>query len=165
MNSLCPILTKSALRLLLLAIAVLVLAGCKMATPFRGPAADAAGSGAGEIAVVALTHVTLGDDQARNGVFWTHTFRVVDAVSGQPGYLGHSVRRELWGKEAWTMTVWNDEASMRDFVRSDIHQAANRAVMSGVAGARFAHVTLDRSQIPLSWETAERVLCEQGRGN
>lgn len=151
-------------RWLLPVLGLLVLGGCKLATPFRGPAASAASHAPGETAVVALTHVTLGDDTDKNSVFWDHTGRVIDALPGQPGYLGHSVRRELFGNQAWTMTVWRDESSLRAFVQSEVHQTAIRNGFAAVAGARFANVALSRAEIPVSWTGAERILIERGRG-
>lgn len=55
---------------------------------------------------VGITHVTLGDDRAKNRVFWDHTLQVIDSLPQHRGYLGHKVRKKILGKEAWTMTIW-----------------------------------------------------------
>jgi heme-degrading monooxygenase HmoA len=113
--------------------------------------------------IVGMTHVTVGDDRRRNDIFWDYTFRVADALSAHEGYLGHKIRKKIFGNEGWTMTVWKDEESLNDFVRGKAHADAIQNGLDAVSKARFARVTLKRSQIPLSWTDAEAIMKEKGR--
>jgi heme-degrading monooxygenase HmoA len=77
--------------------------------------------------------------------------------------LGHKVRKQLLGNEAWTMTVWQNEESLNHFVRGDMHSNAIQNGLDAVAKARFVRFTIERSKIPLSWDEAEKMMNEKGR--
>lgn len=140
----------------------LLLGGCHIATPYEAfsdsPLADDA------TVVVSITHAMLGDDAGMRKRFWAHVEQVEDALADQPGLIGFSKRAALGGDDAWTMTVWRDEASLRAFVRSDTHQAAIRNAMPGLHGARFARFEIDQQQVPLSWDVALDFLETHARG-
>lgn len=142
----------------LMAGAAAMLTGCTISTPYQGSIAKAPLEGGEPPALVAITHARLGTDLAANIDFWNQIGRVVEAAERQPGYLGHSLRRKIFGGEAWTITVWSDEASLKAFVRSEAHQRAIREGMAAITDVRFARVTLDRAELPLPWDRAEQLL-------
>lgn len=149
---------RMAWALLFAATGASALGGCTVSTPFQGPAAKAPLDDGQPPALLAITHVRLGSNLARNIDFWKQIGRVVDAAERQPGYLGHALRRKLLVGEGWTMTAWADEASLQAFVRSDAHQRAIREGVDAIAHARFVRVTVDRADLPLSWQRAEQIL-------
>ena len=112
---------------------------------------------------VGITHVTTGDDSKKNDIFWQYTYAVIDSLASHKGYLGHKIRKQIFGSEAWTMTVWKDEASLNAFVRGDMHSQAIQNGLDAVAKARFVRLTIERSKIPLSWAEAEKIMTEKGR--
>lgn len=113
--------------------------------------------------VVGITHVTIGDDATKNDIFWDHTKRVVDSLPSHTGYLGHKIRRQFFGHEAWTMTVWQDENALQNFVSGEKHSDAIQNGLDAVVKARFVRFTAAKSQIPLSWDDAEKIINEKGR--
>jgi len=135
----------------------LVISGCTLATPFRGPGYE---PGKGVIiknqstVMVGLTHVVFHDDRTHRPAFWTHVDNVEDSLTEQPGFVGYSKRNQLFGNEAWTMTVWSDEQSMEDFVLSKDHRTAMRKGMDAIKESRFARFAVNTEQIPLTWEKA-----------
>ena len=115
------------------------------------------------VVVVGITHVTTGNDSEKNDIFWENTYAVVDALPTHNGYLGHKVRKQIFGNEGWTMTVWKDEESLNNFVRGDRHSTAMQNGLDAVAKARFVRFTTKRSAIPLGWDEAEKMMTEKGR--
>jgi heme-degrading monooxygenase HmoA len=141
-----------------------VLGGCTIATPFRGPAADGAKAHGGQDRVlVALTHAVLYPDDDLRASFWHHVEQIEVTLPSQPGFLGYSKRAELFGDQAWTMTVWQDAASLRAFVRSPAHRKAMRSGYDALRSARFAQIEIARQAIPLSWKDALELLAAHGR--
>ena len=142
-------------RIGLVAGAFALLGGCTISTPFKGPGYDrddgVTGDRSGATVVVALTHAVLGPER-RN--FDRGVDRVVDSLAQQPGLIGSSLRRELFGNEAWTMTVWRDAAALDAFVRSSVHQQAIRDGAGDLAGANFSRFELPAAALPIDWETA-----------
>lgn len=142
-------------------LALLPVTGCAISTPYRraaggGPVGD-------DTVLVALTHAELAQGADAASAFWSNVSAVAESLEGRPGFIGYRLRRELLGRNSWTMTVWTDEASLAAFVRSDIHQTAILEGGPALARARFARITLPLSEIPLSWEEAEALLDAQGR--
>lgn len=139
---------------------------CVVSTSFSGPGYDSKKGtviSSSDTVVVGLTHAVLGNDSKKNALFWKNIKRVVASLPSQPGFIGYRLRREIGGKNAWTMTVWQDEASLQHFVASEVHQRAIREGFGALAGNRLAHITVDKKEIPLSWDRAEEILAERAR--
>lgn len=149
--------------LTIFALLAFMLTGCKFGTPFSGPVTKGSKSSSNETAVIALSYVKTGDDSAKNKIFWDYVMTVNDNLPKYKGYLGHSIRRVVLGKEGWTMTVWENEQSLDEFVRGDLHQQAIAKSLNAIAKARFVRLAIKRSEVPISWEKAEQILAEQGR--
>ncbi len=140
-----------------------ILSGCfHLGPPFK--AADQfAQVPSGRTVVVGISHVTLGDEQEKNRVFWDYSRQVVESLPDNEGYLGHKLRKKLFVDEAWTMTVWADEDALNRFVRSTRHAMAMGKGLPAVKSARFVRLTLPRAQTPLDWDTAEQMMSKKGR--
>lgn len=140
----------------------LMLSACTVGTPFNSSKALEAMPNDVHV-VVGVTHVMTGDDSAKNKIFWDYTMRVVDSLPSHDGYLGHRIRRRIFGNEAWTMTVWTDEKALQNFVSGAQHSDAIKNGLDAVTKARFVRFVLAKAQIPLSWDDAEKVMDEKGR--
>lgn len=79
------------------------------------------------------------------------------------GFIGSAVRGEIPGREAWTLTAWESEADLMNFVTSDAHAAAMTAKADVTEEASFLRYTLDANQMPPTWEDALDRLEEEGR--
>ncbi|MDX2219998.1 MAG: antibiotic biosynthesis monooxygenase family protein [Burkholderiales bacterium] len=142
----------------------LLLGGCVISTPFRGPGfADGKVTQAApdtEV-VVSITNATVNRDQ--RGPFDEHVSKVVKSLPGQPGLIGYAVRKELFGDEVWTITVWRSEADRARFVASNEHRAAMAAGGPALKTVRFSRVVVPAQELPLSWERAKVLLDAQPR--
>ena len=152
-------------RLPALLLALPLLGGCAVSTGFKGPGYDRSAGvtapGEGPV-VVALTRATLHPGGTGRSRFRAGTADILDALPDQPGVVGWSVRRTLEGSTAWTMTVWQDEASLKAFLRSPAHRSAVTASLDAVSTAVFARIPVERNRIPLSWEEALAILEREG---
>lgn len=151
------------LALLTFTSALFFFTGCTVALPFKKSTLFNPSDTSNAVAVVGLTHVTLGDDAEKNSLFWKNTFAVLDDLPNRPGYLGHGVRVKIFGGEAWTMTVWADQESLKAFVRSEKHQTAMQQGIAALKNARFAQFEMKLPEVPMSWKQAEEVLAKSGR--
>ena len=138
-----------------------LLGGCTISTPFKGPGFDRASgvtdSDRDQTVIVALTHAVLGDSRRH---FDQGVDRVVASLDQQPGLIGYSLRKELFGNEAWTLTVWRDTASLEAFVRSGAHRQAMQTGSAELAAASFRRVEVPAAEIPIDWGTALEYLAE-----
>ena len=154
------------LRSLFAAFCALALTGCAVATPFRGPGYDpdlgVTLEGNGSV-VVAVTEAVLRNDRFKRTDFWTQVSSVEGTLIEMPGLIGYSKRTSLFGPQAWTVTVWKDEASLNAFVQSDVHQRAIAEAFDALKLARFVRFQAARTDVPVSWDRAIEMLEQQGR--
>lgn len=154
----------SSLSALPAALLGFLLGGCVISTPFRGPGfvdGKVTNAAPETEVVVSITHATVNRD--RRGPFDEHVDRVVKSLPAQPGLIGYAVRKELFGDEVWTMTVWRSEADRARFVASSDHRAAMAAGGSALKAVRFSRVVVPAGELPLSWDRARLLLDSQAR--
>ncbi|MEO1035370.1 MAG: hypothetical protein AAFX44_07415 [Pseudomonadota bacterium] len=139
------------------------LSGCSVATPFRfaddfkDTAADC------ETVTVAVTHARYNPSLRTRDVFWSYVGSVEETLATQPGFVGYSKRRQVFGNEAWTMSVWVDEEHMARFVDGDAHLSAIHEAAWTMRDAAFARLTVACDELPLAWPRALELLAAEGR--
>lgn len=134
-----------------------LLAGCTFATPFKTLDADDGRAAR----VLVITHAMAHSGQRE--LFMAHTRRVIDSLAHQPGLIGYSLRRELFGDELWTLTVWRDDDARATFFRSPVHVEAMAAGMSALRAARFLRVEWPGGSERPQWPELLARLVREGR--
>ncbi len=156
MTALNPLNLLIVLLVLAIVAALVLTSGCTFATPFKGPGYErdvgVTLQGAGDTVIVVLTQAVLGDGD--RGAFSKGTRRVMDSMDQHPGLIAWSVRREVFGDNAWTMTIWVDDESLNNFVYSQVHRDAVKRGMPAVSQTRFYSFELPADELPLSWDDA-----------
>lgn len=136
------------------------IAGCAMATPFRGPGYSSRNgvtlAGVGETVWVGITNAVVNGSTRK--VFDDYTRKVVRSLPTNDGFIGSSVRSRIFGNEVWTMTVWRDEAALDAFVSSPSHRAAMREGLAPVIRAKFLRCEVPRASVPPTWDDVLRQL-------
>ena len=159
----------SPLPTLVLASVLLLLAsGCTVGRPFSGPGFDPSrgvtAEGAGDTVVVAVTHTTVSWRWAARRTFSHQLWEVVESMPEQRGLVGYSVRRKLFGKDAWTLSVWTSEEALSDFLKSAPHRAAVRDGGPTLTSLRYARAEVPVEQIPVGWPWALDLIESQAGG-
>jgi len=112
-----------------------LVSACTVGMPFRGPGLDPAAADAPGDVVLAVTHAVL--DPETRGDFDDYIFAVADTLDGAvPGLVGYSIRKEIFGDEVWTMSVWRDDASLETWSRSPKHREAIAKVGGAIVTLR-----------------------------
>ncbi len=141
-----------------------ILSGCVISMPFNGPGYES-GAGMtltdGDEVHVAVTYARLKQDQDLRSLFWSYVEKVEGSLEQQKGFIGYSLRKRLFGDEAWTMTVWANEDSLNDFVYGTEHREAMRNAIVSLDTVRTGRFVVNKDQIPLSWDKALALLDEQ----
>ncbi len=138
----------------LVALATVMLSACTISTPYKSmPAMDKLP--ATQPVIVVVTYANVGTDRGR---FYENVWLVADSMDRQPGLLGYSLRRELFGHQAWTMTAWQDQQSIASFASSGIHQQAIDTSYASLNAVRFARFETTLDELPLDWDTALELL-------
>lgn len=149
-----PTARRASTRFAIVALLAAWLGGCAIATPLDTRRVRAAAPPG--LLQVSITHAVV--DPARRADFFRWTRRVADVLDGQPGLLAHSIRRELLGDEAWTVTVWASAAHRDRFVRSDTHRRAMSEASTGIAALRVARLEIAADALPMDWSEVLEML-------
>ena len=134
-----------------------LLGACAVSTPFPKIAQSSPGQ-ADDPVVLVLTRVSVAADKRVE--FDRQISRVVGSMGQHAGLLGYSARRELFGTEGWTLTVWANDEARAGFVRSAVHKEAMAKVEPAITGAEFKRVVMARKDLPASWDDALKLLAE-----
>ncbi len=76
------------------------------------------------------------------------------------GLLGYSLRAQLLGTKAWTLSVWEDELALAEFVRKSPRVETMKKVSLGEE-RKFVRWKLTGSEIPPKWDEALEHLKEK----
>lgn len=143
--------------------ALLALKGCAISTPWpRMAPADVERSN--DLVVLVLTRVVV--DPEQRSAFDRQNSRVMASMRSHPGLLGYSARRELFGDQGWTLSVWASDEARAAFVRSAVHREAIAKSLPALRGVEFKRLTVARKDLPANWDQVLDLLAEpEGRRN
>lgn len=135
------------LQMTSLTLAWVALSAFSISTPFVYPQGKAIKASNAKLVV---THAFI--QEGKSGPFYSRSEEVVESLKNQPGLLAYSVRRQLFGNEAWTLTLWDSENSKSAFIRSSAHQLAMAEASSVLSCARFLRVDWSGEVKNLDWD-------------
>lgn len=142
-----------------------LLASCSISSPFRIPdSTRSAPPAPDDPVIVVVTQAKVGSNIARNLQFWRQVSRVYRSLETQPGLLGYSIRRQLLGDQAWTITAWSDAAALQAFVAGGVHRQAMNEGSPALTAMSFVRAEVRYRELPLSWAAAEHILAQSGSG-
>lgn len=132
----------------LLSLCCLPLGGCKIALPWR----SISQAPPSQQVLVALTHGFL-DSATRKG-FDAYSRKIAKEMEAGAfaGLVGFSIRKEIFGDEVWTVSVWEDERALAAFIRSDLHQEAIQKTSHALVSMETHEVWLPASELPIDWD-------------
>lgn len=112
------------------------------------------------MAFISVTRLRLRSFLYLPAFFW-HAIPSMAQAKQAAGNL-QTVTRRQGTTVFWTLTVWEDEASMRAYMTSGAHRQAMPKLVQWCDEAAVVHWRQDRSALP-TWETAAQHLQQSGR--
>jgi uncharacterized protein DUF3291 len=94
-------------------------------------------------------------------LFAFHTFRSLRQVKQAPGFQKGALLADR-GWTFWTMTAWDTQEYMRQFMTTGAHQKAMPHLLHWCDEASVAHWTQPEATLP-SWPEADKRMREIGR--
>jgi quinol monooxygenase YgiN len=86
--------------------------------------------------------------------FLRFTLQIQKQLRDTPGVLGYSLRAKPMSRNFWTLSVWEDEKALREFVVKLPHGDAMKALTPRMGPTAFTRWKVPGSAIPLRWEEA-----------
>jgi quinol monooxygenase YgiN len=86
--------------------------------------------------------------------FFRFTFQIQKQMRATPGAIGYSLRAKILSRNFWTLSVWQDQKALMDFVAKIPHAEAMRAMTPQMGPTKFTQWKVAGSSLPLNWDEA-----------
>jgi quinol monooxygenase YgiN len=86
--------------------------------------------------------------------FFRFTFQIQRQMRATPGAIGYALRAKVFSRNFWTLSVWEDEEALMDFVSKIPHAEAMRAMTPRMGPTKFTQWKVAGSSLPLNWNEA-----------
>jgi hypothetical protein len=87
-------------------------------------------------------------------VFLLYTWRIQGQLRRTPGLLGYSLLAYILQKQFWTLSVWEGEAALQQFVVEPPHGQVMRALQEKMSQTRFVRWSMPGAEFPPRWPEA-----------
>lgn len=94
-------------------------------------------------------------------MFMRFTFQIQGQLGRTPGVVGYSLRAQIFSKQFWTMSVWEDSAALMNFVRKVPHSDSMKAMAPFMGQTKFTQWKVSGSGVPLKWDEAIRRMAQE----
>lgn len=84
--------------------------------------------------------------------FLRDTLRIRRQLATAPGLIGYGLKADLLAKTFWTFSVWEDQAALEAFARSDPHRQIIQRLAPRMGPTRFATSTVAGDEVPTTWD-------------
>ena len=87
--------------------------------------------------------------------FFRYTFQVMDQLKTSPGLIGYALEAKPLSRKAWTISAWEDQQSLNNFVRQLPHSKIIESLAPHMGKTEFAQWSVTGAEIPLDWTSAK----------
>jgi hypothetical protein len=88
--------------------------------------------------------------------FVRHDIAITRQLQAARGLIGYSKLGRPWSKRFWTLSAWEDESVLAEFVQSGAHVLTMTALAPRIGATRFLRWTLQGRALPPTWDDALR---------
>jgi hypothetical protein len=100
-----------------------------------------------------LSHLPLNKYRAIPA-FLKFTFQIQRQLGFTPGIVGYSLRAKPSSRNFWTLSAWENEQVLKDFVVKLPHGQAMKTMTPHMGPTKFTKWKVLGSDLPLRWEEA-----------
>ena len=90
--------------------------------------------------------------------FLWYSLRVLRQLGTAKGLLGYSTQAALWRRKFWTLSVWQNEAMLREFVEQAAHGKSMKRFERHIHEAKAAQWQVAGRSLPPDWQDAKERL-------
>ncbi len=86
--------------------------------------------------------------------FFRHSRDIQAQLDHAVGLIGYSLRAQLFRRHFWTLSVWEDDQALLDFVTTTPHAKVMENLQGHMAATNFVRWTLKGASVPPDWKDA-----------
>ena len=88
------------------------------------------------------------------GAFLLYTWRIQGQLRRTPGVLGYSLLARILKRQFWTLSVWESEAALHQFVVDNPHGQVMTALQGKMGQTHFVRWSMRGAAFPPRWQDA-----------
>lgn len=88
------------------------------------------------------------------GAFLLYTWRIQGQLRRTPGLLGYSLLAHIRKRQFWTLSAWEGEAALHQFVVENPHGHVMMALREKMHQTRFVRWSMRGTEFPPRWQDA-----------
>jgi hypothetical protein len=92
--------------------------------------------------------------------FFRFTIQVHRHLKITPGVIGYTLEAKPFSRKFWTLSAWEDQQSLNNFVRQIPHSQVMQALAPHMGKSQFAQWSVTHTEIPLDWSSAKARLTQ-----
>lgn len=89
-------------------------------------------------------------------IFFWFTLQINRQLRATPGTIGYSMRANVFSRRFWTLSVWESDRALMDFVGNGRHGNVMKDLTPHMGATTFTRWKLLGSGVPPRWEDAVR---------
>lgn len=86
--------------------------------------------------------------------FFRYTMQIQHQMRDTTGAIGYALRMKPFKRKYWTLSVWESDRALMDFVRKAPHADAMKAIALDMGPTKFTRWKLGGTAVPPSWDEA-----------
>jgi hypothetical protein len=83
-----------------------------------------------------------------------YMFQIQGQMARTRGAIGYSMRAKVLSRNFWTLSVWEDERALMEFVRRAPHGEVMKSIAPHMGATKFTRWKLLGSAVPPKWDEA-----------
>jgi|SRR5882672_1034436 len=87
--------------------------------------------------------------------FFSYTMQTRHQLRTAKGLIGYALDAKLFARKFWTLSVWEDQQSLREFVEQIPHSEVMQRLAPHLGKSQFAQWKVTAAEIPLGWAAAK----------
>jgi hypothetical protein len=88
------------------------------------------------------------------GAFLRYTWHIRGQLRRTPGLLGYSLRARLLTRQFWTLSVWEGDAALDQFIFAHSHAHVMMALQGKMGQTHFVQWSIRGAEFPPRWPAA-----------
>ena len=86
--------------------------------------------------------------------FIQYSLQVQQQMRKTPGAIGYAMRAKILSRSFWTLSVWEGDQALMEFVRTAPHREAMKSIAPHMGATKFTRWKLLGSAVPPTWDDA-----------
>lgn len=93
--------------------------------------------------------------------FIKYTSEIERQLSESRGLIGYSLQAQLLSRKFWTLSVWEDEKALMEFVVKSPHGPVMQSLLPHMAATKFTQWKIKGADMPPGWKEAKQYMAAE----